>query len=176
MTRCAAASKKTTALRPSATARSFYYVRYREGGQYPVYVRRPADENGEISGEEQIILDGDAEAEGVEYYDLGAVSQSPDHRYLAYAVDTAGSEFYELKVRDLETGEDIATLTDEGYGSMVWGNDSRTIYWVWRDENNRPRRVYRQAFDSGEAELIYEEPIPAISSASARPMAIAGSY
>jgi oligopeptidase B len=145
---------------PARDGAFFYFVRYREGGQYPVYVRRPADENGEISGEEQIILDGDAEAEGVEYYDLGAVSQSPDHRYLAYAVDTAGSEFYELKVRDLETGEDIATLTDEGYGSMVWGNDSRTVYWVWRDENNRPRRVYRQAFDSGEAELIYEETDP----------------
>ncbi len=138
----------------------FYYVRYREGGQYPVYVRRPADENGEITGEEQIILDGDAEADGVEYFDLGAVSQSPDHRYLAYAVDTAGSEFYQLRIRDMETGEDVATLSDEGYGSMVWANDSRTIYWVWRDDNNRPRRVYRQAFDSADAELIYEEADP----------------
>jgi oligopeptidase B len=102
-----------------------------------------------MAGEEVIIFDGDAEAEGIEYFDLGAVQHSPDHRYLAYAVDTAGSEFYQVKIRDLETGEDIATLTDEGYGSMVWGNDSAsTIYWVWRDENNRPRRVYRQAFDS----------------------------
>ncbi|MCP2670993.1 S9 family peptidase [Maricaulaceae bacterium EIL42A08] len=138
----------------------FYYVRYREGGQYPVYVRRPADENGEITGEEQIILDGDAEAEGFEYFDLGAVSQSPDHRYLAYAVDTAGSEFYTLRIRDMQTGEDVASLTEEGYGSLVWANDSETIYWVWRDENNRPRRVYRQAFSSDDAELIYEESDP----------------
>ncbi len=145
---------------PSRDGAFFYYVRYREGGQYPVYVRRPADDNGEISGEEQIILDGDAEAAGVEYYDLGAVSQSPDHRYLAYAVDTAGSEFYTIRIRDMATGEDVASLTDEGYGSLVWGNDSQTIYWVWRDENNRPRRVYRQAFDSDEAELIYEEADP----------------
>ncbi len=138
----------------------FYYVRYREGGQYPVYVRRPADENGEITGDEQIILDGDAEAEGFEYFDLGAVSQSPDHRYLAYAVDTAGSEFYTLRIRDMQTGEDVASLTEEGYGSLVWANDSETIYWVWRDENNRPRRVYRQAFNSDDAELIYEESDP----------------
>lgn len=136
----------------------FYYVRYREGGQYPVYARRPADETGEISGDEQILLDGDAEAQGIEYYDLGAVIQSPDHRYLAYAVDTAGSEFYELRVRDLTTGEDVATLTDEGYGSLAWANDSRTLYWVWRDANNRPKRLYRQDFESREAELIYEEP------------------
>ena len=138
----------------------YYYLRYREGGQYPVFARRATGETGEMAGEEVIILDGDAEADGIEYFDLGSVQHSPDHRYLAYAVDTAGSEFYQIKIRDLETGEDIATVTDEGYGSMVWGNDSRTLYWVWRDDNNRPRRVYRQAFDSAEAELIYEETDP----------------
>ena len=135
----------------------FYYTRYREGGQYPVFARRPADENGEISGEEQIILDGDAEAEGIEYFDLGAVEHSPNHRYLAWAVDSAGSEFYEVRIRDLETGEDVATLTDEGYGSVEWANDSRTLYWIWRDANNRPKRVYRQDMEADEAELIYEE-------------------
>ncbi|TGY88529.1 S9 family peptidase [Marinicauda algicola] len=135
----------------------FYYTRYREGGQYPVFARRPADENGEMSGEEQIILDGDAMAEGFEYFEIETVDHSPDHRYLAYAVDTTGSEFYALKIRDLETGEDIATLTEEAYGSLVWANDSRTLYWVWRDGNNRPKRLYRQAIDAAEPELVYEE-------------------
>ena len=138
----------------------YYSSRYREGGQYPVFVRRATGENGEMAGEEVIIFDGDAEAEGIDYFGLGAVQHSPDHRYLAYAVDTAGSEFYAVKIRDLETGEDIATLTDEGYGSIVWANDSETIYWVWRDENNRPRRVYRQNINSADAELIYEETDP----------------
>ncbi|MGX6647373.1 S9 family peptidase [Maricaulaceae bacterium MS644] len=135
----------------------FYYTRFREGGQYPVFARRPAGEDGTISGEEQIIFDGDAEGAESEYFDIGAVEPSPDHRYLAYAVDTAGSEFYRIKVRDLETGQEVTTLTDEGYGSMVWANDSQTIYWVWRDENNRPRRVYRQPITEAEPELIYEE-------------------
>ncbi|KAA5801105.1 S9 family peptidase [Alkalicaulis satelles] len=138
----------------------FYYTRYREGGQYPVYARRAAGEDGAMTGEEQILLDGDAEAEGIEYYQLGAVEHSPDHRWLAYAVDTAGSEFYQLRIRDLETGQDIATLTEESYGSMEWANDSQTLYWVWRDENNRPRRVYRQAIESTDRELVYEESDP----------------
>ena len=138
----------------------FYYTRYREGGQYPVFARKAASEDGsEPVGEEQVLLDGDAMGEGLDYFDIGAVEQSPDHRYLAYAVDTKGSEFYEIRVRDLTSGE-VYTVTDEGYGSIVWANDSRTLYWVWRDENNRPRRVYRQAFDAGEAELIYEEADP----------------
>ncbi len=138
----------------------FYYVRYREGGQYPVFARKAANEDGsEPVGEEQILLDGDSMGEGLDYFDIGAVQHSPDHRYLAYAVDTKGSEFYELRVRDLQT-DTVHQVTDEGYGSMVWANDSRTLYWVWRDENNRPRRVYRQAFDADEAELIYEEADP----------------
>jgi len=135
----------------------FYYTRFREGGQYPVFARRPANDDGAISGDEQIIFDGDAEGAASEYFDIGAVEPSPDHRYLAYAVDTAGSEFYQIRVRDLETGEEVASLTEEGYGSMVWANDSQTIYWVWRDDNNRPRRVYRQAITEAEPELIYEE-------------------
>ena len=149
--------KEDDASPPEKDGPWFYYTRYREGGQYPVFARRPAGENGDISGEEQIILDGDAEAEGIEYFDLGSVEHSPDHRYLAWAVDTAGSEFYEIRIRDLQTGEDVATLTDEGYGALEWANESRTVYWVWRDSNNRPKRVYRQAMDAEAAELIYEE-------------------
>ncbi|MEQ8406484.1 MAG: S9 family peptidase [Oceanicaulis sp.] len=149
--------KEDDASPPEKDGPWFYYTRYREGGQYPVFARRPAGANGEISGEEQIIFDGDAEGADSEYFDIGAVEHSPNHRYLAYAVDTAGSEFYEIKIRDLETGEDVATLTDEGYGSMVWANDSETLYWVWRDDNNRPRRVYRQQITDAEPELIYEE-------------------
>jgi oligopeptidase B len=150
--------KEDDASPPERDGPWFYYTRYREGGQYPVFARRAAGEGGEMSGEEQIILDGDAEAEGFEFYSLGAVEHSPDHRYLAYAVDTNGSEFYEVRVRDLETGADIATLTAEGYGNIEWANDSETLYWIWRDPAARPKRVYRQQIGEAEGELIYEEP------------------
>ncbi len=142
---------------PSRDREWFYYSRFREGGQYPIFARRPADAQGEISGDEIILFDGDAEAEDHDYFSLAAFEHSPNQRYAAWAVDTKGSEYYTIHVRDLTTGEDIATLTDEGYGSLVWANDSRTVYWVWRDDNARSRRVYRQAIDSTERELVYEE-------------------
>jgi len=142
---------------PARDREWFYYSRFREGGQYPIFARRPADEQGEISGEEIILFDGDAEAESHDYFRLAAFEHSPDQRLAAWAVDTQGSEYYTIRIRDLATNEDIATLTDEGYGSLVWANDSRTIYWVWRDDNARPKRVYRQALDSAERELVYEE-------------------
>ena len=142
---------------PSRDREWFYYSRFREGGQYPIFARRPADDRGEISGEEIVLFDGDAEAEAHDYFRLVAFEHSPDHRYAAWAVDTRGSEYYSIQVRDLATGKDIAALTDEGYGSLVWATDSRTVYWVWRDDSARPKRVYRQALDSAERELVYEE-------------------
>lgn len=134
-----------------------YYTRFREGGQYPIYARRPVDPSSPEEDTEQILLDGDAEADGIEYLDFGGVSHSPDHRFLAYAVDTRGSEYYEIRIRDLATGEDIATMTNESTGNFTWANDSETLFWVWRDDNGRSKRVYRQDRDSDQSELIYEE-------------------
>ncbi|TVS12824.1 MAG: S9 family peptidase [Wenzhouxiangella sp.] len=142
---------------PTRDREWFYYSRFREGGQYPIFARRPADAQGDITGEEIVLFDGDAEAGGHDYFQLAEFEHSPDQRYAAWAVDTRGSEYYTIHVRDLATGKDIATLTNEGYGSLVWANDSRTIYWVWRDASARPKRVYRQALDSAEPELLYEE-------------------
>ena len=59
-----------------------YYSNFIEGGQYPRLCRRPRG-----GGQEQILLDGNAEAEGKPYWDLGTKEHSPDHKLLAYAVD-----------------------------------------------------------------------------------------
>jgi oligopeptidase B len=135
-----------------------YYTRFREGGQYPVFARRPVDPASPEEDAEQILLDGDVEADGIEYLDFGTIAHSPDHRYLAWSVDTRGSEYYEIRIRDLTTGEDIATLTDESTGDFAWANDSSTLFWVWRDANGRSKRVYRQDRGAADSELVYDEP------------------
>ena len=134
-----------------------YYTRFREGGQYPVYARRPLDPETGEAGEEQILLDGDAEAANVEFLDFGDVDHSPDHRWLAYGVDNRGSEYYEIRIRDLETGEDVGTLTDESTGDFAWANDSATLFWVWRDANGRSKQVFRQLRNETENTLVYDE-------------------
>jgi oligopeptidase B len=132
-----------------------YFTHYREGGQYPVYARRPRG-----GGEAQTLLDGDAEAVGNAYFDLGDAEHSPDHRYLAWAVDVRGSEYFEIRVRDLQTGADIETVAPESAGDFTWAADSRTLFWVWRDDNNRPNRVYRSRVGGGDPALVYEEADP----------------
>src|SRR5690606_3695941 len=62
-----------------------YYTRYVTGGQYPLVCRRPRG-----GGPEQVLLDGNKEAEGKSYWHLGGASHSFDHKLLAYAVDDKG--------------------------------------------------------------------------------------
>jgi oligopeptidase B len=144
---------------PSRDGRYEYFSGYREGGQYPIFYRRPIDpETGDAIGADELLLDGDAEAHDFDYLDFGDVQHSPDHRYLAYGMDVRGSEYYDIRIKDLETGKIISILTDESTGDVVWANDSATLYWVWRDENGRSKQAYRQTLGSENSELVYDEP------------------
>ncbi len=138
-----------------------YYRRFREGGEYPIYARKPAPiafEPGEEG--EQLLLDAEEMGKGRDYFDLRTVSHSPDHQLLAYAVDDKGSEFYTIRIRDLETHEDLDEAIEAAYGDFVWGADSRTIYWVERDENARPVAVRRRRLGQPGDDLVYREADP----------------
>ena len=121
-----------------------YRVRTGQGLQYPVHVRQ---RRGKTATEE-VLLDENDLATGVDYFAVGDLSISPDHRLLAYTVDTEGNEEYELTVLDLETREVI----DSGIGGLsyglVWANDSSTLFMVLTDEARRPDRVIRHEVGS----------------------------
>ena len=139
---------------PAADGPWEYYTSYVIGGQYPRICRRPRG-----GGEEQIMLDGNVEAEGKAYWQLGDAMHSPDHRYLAYAVDDKGSELFTIAVRDLATGKDLPDQIPDTRGSVLWGNDSRTLFYVRLDDNQRPLFVHRHVLgtDTATDPLIYEE-------------------
>jgi oligopeptidase B len=136
-----------------------YYSRFRQGGQYPVFARRPAraDEDAE-----EILFDGDREAEGLPYFRLAACEHSPDHRRLAFAVDTNGSEIYTIGAIDLQTGRRLPDRLGGAHGSVAWAGDSATLYYTVLDDEHRPRWVYRHRLgdDPKRDVLVYEEPDP----------------
>ena len=135
-----------------------YSRRFREGGEYPVYVRTPR--NG---GEEQIIIDGDEQSKGSKFYSIGSVDHSPDHRYAAYAVDRLGSEYYTIKVREIATGDELPDVIESADSSgAAWSADSTGFFYVERDDNQRPVRVkYHKLGDDPVSDaLIYEEADP----------------
>ncbi len=137
-----------------------YYTRFREGGEYAIYARRPASAAFDPAAPETILLDGDAMGAGQDYFAFGDIEASPDHATLAYGIDTKGSEYYEIRVKNIATGEDTGVLIENAYGPFEWSATGKAIFWVKRDENGRPSSVYQRDLASGVDTLIYEEKDP----------------
>jgi oligopeptidase B len=131
-----------------------YFASYVTGGQYPRLCRQRRGGGGE-----EVLLDGNREAEGQRYWQLGATAHSPDHRYLAYAVDKKGSELFTIKIRDLATGKDLREAMPDTRSSIVWSADSKHLFYVRLDANQRPLFVYRHRLGTpGKSDvLIYDE-------------------
>ncbi|HYE42205.1 MAG TPA: S9 family peptidase [Caulobacteraceae bacterium] len=131
-----------------------YFSRFETGAQHPVFARRPRGEGGP----EQVLIDVDAMARGKAYFQVSAVGHSPDHALWAWAEDDQGSEYYAVKVKDLASGETLAACVTSSTGDFTFSACSRFLFWIWRDENGRPAKVFRRPARGGEDVLVYEEP------------------
>ena len=131
-----------------------YWSAFKQGTQYRLWYRKPV-----TGGDEVLIYDENAEAEGKEYYRLGAFAVSPDGTKLATLVDDDGSERFKLVVRDLLTGKDTETVTNVGIGQPVWTSDSAGL--VFTEVNDQWRsyraRYHRVGADPAAAVTLYEE-------------------
>ena len=149
-----------------------YYSRYNIGAQHPIVARRPRTEGGPLSplpsveetaAKEQILLDEEAraqaaKAQGNDFYETSDAQHSPDHSLFAWGEDTQGSEYFTIFVRDLATGEILPYPIQSSNGGFTFSPDSQYIFWVWRDENSRPAKIFRRPARGGEDVLVYEEP------------------
>jgi len=148
--------KQDDASVPSPDGEFAYYTRFVIGGEHPLFCRVPRG-----GGEEQLLIDGNGLAKDHAYFRIANVSHSPNHRLLAYAVDTNGSEFYAVHVIDAETGAIVDTRIADNDGSFEWASDSRTLLYVWLDDEHRPRKVLSHAIGADAQDvLIHEQPDP----------------
>lgn len=145
---------------PSPWGPYLYYTRTTAGDEYPRHYRcpRPADDSNSVdASREELLLDPNALANGG-FLALGAFSVSPDHRLLAYSLDTSGDEVYTLYVKDLASGA-LSTLPfDDCDGSMTWANDSQTLFFAELDDTHRPCRLRRHTLGGTGADTVFEEP------------------
>ncbi|RVC74258.1 S9 family peptidase, partial [Mesorhizobium sp. M2A.F.Ca.ET.046.02.1.1] len=134
-----------------------YGSSFRQGGEQPRYFRTSRD-----GGSEEILLDGDAEAEGKAYFRLGGVDHSADHKKLIWAFDDKGSEFFTLRVRDVAGGTDLADQIPDTGGGGVWNAGDDGFFYTRLDDNHRPSKVFfHKLGDKLENDrLIYEETDP----------------
>jgi oligopeptidase B len=131
-----------------------YWWAFKQGAQYRTWYRKPAG-----GGADEVLFDEPAEAEGREYFRLGALEASPDGKLLATLADYDGSERFELRIRDLATGKDIETVTKVGIGHPVWSSDSKGIVFTEVNDNWRSYRAryHRLGQPLGEDITLYEE-------------------
>ena len=147
--------KEDDAAPPMPSGPWLYWTEFREGGEYPIFKRKPRE-----GGDTQLIFDGDEEGKGSEFFRVAQVSHSPNHKLAAHAVDRLGSESYTIRVRNIETGIDLDDVVEGADAAgAVWAADSNAFYYIDRDENQRPRRVLRHVLGTPATDdkLIYEE-------------------
>lgn len=132
-----------------------YWVTYQPSDDYPRYMRRDIS-----SGTEQIIYDANKDGQANKYFSLGKVSHSPDHKYIACSYDIEGSEFYTIRVTEIDTGKTLEHTVSKTGGSFTWAPDSRAFYYVENDDKKRPKDVkYHDIFtDEANDMVIYHEP------------------
>jgi oligopeptidase B len=134
----------------------YYFWRFPEDGEYRIYSRR----RDSVIADEEVMLDGNAMAEGHGFFSLRGVDVSPRHDRVAYMVDTVGRRKYTLRFRDLTTGEDlpdeIADVTPNG----DWANDNKTYFYTRQHPDTlRWYQVYKHVLGTDPADdvLVYEE-------------------
>ena len=108
----------------------YYYSRFEKDLEYRIHCRK----KGSLDAEEEIILDENTLAEGYDYFSIGGMSISPDNKWLAFGVDTVSRRVYEVRFKNLKTGDILATSIENSTGSVAWANDSQTVFYTSKNE------------------------------------------
>ncbi|MFJ6322557.1 MULTISPECIES: S9 family peptidase [unclassified Rhizobium] len=124
------------------------------GGEQPHYFREAR--NG---GDRKLLLNGDKENEGKSYFRLSGLDHSTDHSLGIWGYDDKGSEYFTLKIRNLETGEDLSDVLENTGGGGVWAPDGKSFFYTLQDENHRPSKIYHHILGTPQSQdrLVYEE-------------------
>lgn len=110
----------------------WYYSRFEEGKQYPIFCRKKES----LTAPEEIMLDQNKMAEGFKYYSIGGRSVSDNNELLAFTVDSVSRRLYGLQFKNLVTGTVYPEIiTNVEGGDLAWAADNKTIFYVKKDVN-----------------------------------------
>lgn len=143
-----------------ADGRWAYFTSFMPSAQQPRYLRRPR-----AGGPAAVLLDAGQRARRFSYFAIRNPMHSPDHQLFAWAEDTTGAEKFIIRVKDLATGEILPGDPVDAFGDFAFSADSQYLFWMWRDPNSRPARLYRRRARGGRDHLVYEERDPGFAMA-----------
>ncbi|HUR12746.1 MAG TPA: hypothetical protein VM012_15325, partial [Flavitalea sp.] len=135
----------------------WYYSRYEEGKQYPVYARKKES----LLAPEEVLLDQNLLAQGFPYYAVAGRTVSDDNKILAFATDTVSRRLYGIRFKNLSTGVYYPETIPNAEGwAIAWAADNRTFFYIRKDLTTLLGfQVWRHVLgsDIGNDVLVYEE-------------------
>lgn len=137
----------------------WYYTRYEEGKEYPVYCRK----QGSLEADEEIIIDANELAKGHDYYHVSGLEVSPDNKILAYGEDTVSRRVYTIKFKNLETGEIYKDELTNAQPGGAWANDNQTFFYTTKNKVSLlSEKINKHQLGSAQTddEVVYHEKDP----------------
>ena len=130
-----------------------YYSKYLSNSEYPQFLRIDKNNN------EEIIFDANIKSKNFKFFNLNSVSHSHNHQYLAYNVDTNGSEYYDLSIEEISTKKIITKKIENTTGEIIWHPNNNIIFYTALDANHRPNKIFAHKIGSDPKSdtLVYEE-------------------
>ena len=145
-----------TKVYPISRRAYYWYSRYEQGCEYPIYCRK----KGSLKANEEILLNVNELAEGKPYCQVSGLAVSHNQRYLAYGLDVVGRRIYEVFFKDLETGETSSLTIPNTTGNITWAADDQHLFYSKQDpETLRAHKIFRHELysNSENDQLIFEE-------------------
>ena len=134
----------------------WYITRYEKGLDYPIYTRK----KDSLNANEEILFDCNKMAEGHDYFRLVGINISPDNSKAIFGIDTVSRRQYDLKIKDLNTGEVFDTPIKNTTGGSVWAKDNDYFFYTQKNPTTlRSEAIYRHRYSDldADSDLIFEE-------------------
>ncbi|GAB3200410.1 S9 family peptidase [Pontibacter aydingkolensis] len=117
----------------------WYYTRYETGKEYPIYARK----KGSLTAPEEVMVNANERAEGLNYYAASGMNVSPNNKLLAFGEDTVSRRKYTIRFKDLSTGQMLKDRIPNTTGGAVWANDNKTVYYTVKDPALRSYKIFK---------------------------------
>ncbi|MCU4176913.1 S9 family peptidase [Marinilabiliaceae bacterium N1Y90] len=137
----------------------WYYSKYADGKEYPLYCRKAKT----LDNPEEVYLDVNTLAEGYTYYAASGIRISPDNKILAFGEDTVSRRVYTMRFLNLETGEFLADEIPNCQAGGAWANDNRTFFYTTKNKVSLlSEKIWRHelATSLDEDVMVYHEKDP----------------
>jgi len=133
----------------------YYYSRYEKDKEYRIHCRK----KGSLDAKEEILLDENILAKGHDYFSIGGLSISPNNKWLAYGVDTVSRRVYEIRFKNLESGDILDETIENSTGGVAWANDNETVFYTSKNETTLlGEKIWRHKIGSNNLdEMVYHE-------------------